>query len=62
MTKPTETVAPTTTPASTPKTENVKTGDETNITPWMYLIFLGMMIIGAGVGYCVFTNKKNRVR
>lgn len=62
VTKPTETVAPTTTPASTPKTENVKTGDETNITPWMYLIFLGMMIIGAGVGYCVFTNKKNRVR
>ena len=62
VTKPTETVAPTTTPASTPKTENVKTGDETNIAPWMYLIFLGMMIIGAGVGYCVFTNKKNRVR
>ena len=62
VTKPTETVAPTTTPASTPKTENVKTGDETNITPWMYLIFLGMMIIGAGAGYCVFTNKKNRVR
>ena len=62
----TETVTPPTTPASTPstapKTENVKTGDETNITPWMYLIFLGMMIIGAGVGYCVFTNKKNRVR